>query len=101
MTLKNHSDKFQLKSFEVVKGTTSRERGGSAYFPTYILDAVLLADHIKELSSMESAIKESLCCHLSYLICFVEPLLLGCFAQPQANCVVLVEVPSSETKIQL
>lgn len=48
------------KSTEVVRGTTSRTRGGTTYVATYILDAVLLADKLKDLSKMASAVEEIL-----------------------------------------
>ena len=39
-------------------GKESRARGGAAYQPTYILDAVLLSDRIKTLEDMGDVISE-------------------------------------------
>ena len=56
---------LQLKA---VAGRQSREKGGREYAPSYILDAVLLADRLKILDDMREAVDEPLAYHLNFKI---------------------------------
>ncbi len=53
-----------VNSIQVARGTQSRERGGTSYKPTYILDAVLLSEHIHCMDDMKQVVTE----HLAFFV---------------------------------
>ena len=57
-----------VNSIQVVRGTQSRERGGTSYKPTYILDAVLLSEHIHCMDDMKQVVTE----HLAPFVFFLD-----------------------------